>query len=151
MQLSSAFNGKISNARYYSNPLPHWKSCSVGDYTYVLLIVVGLPPDRTVAATLIWDGPATGGDFQDAANWSVVSPPGPPSPQNNDFTIISSVDGTITYSASTAVIVKLVFSLAITCNTILDIGAGKTHTTTSLFLVGSGGVQSGRDDHSAAH
>ena len=58
-------------------------------------------------------------------------------PQNNDFTIINSVNGTITHSSSTAVLSNSFYTGG-NLHTVLDIGAGQTHTTTSLFLVGSG-------------
>ena len=53
--------------------------------------------------------------------------------------IVGSVNGTITYSASTAAMSGTFFTGS-NVNTVLDIGAGKTHTTTGLVIVGSGGV-----------
>ena len=79
------------------------------------------------AVTRVWNGPATGGDFQDALNWSPSAVP-----QNNDFTIINSVNGTITHSSSTAVLSNSFYTGG-NLHTVLDIGAGQTHTTTSLF------------------
>ena len=99
-----------------------------------LSVITLFAANLAFAVTLVWDGDPMGGDFQDGMNWSPDR-----IPQNNDFTIVNSVNGTITYSSSTNVLSNS-FYTGENVHTVLDIGAGKSHTTTSLFLIGSGGV-----------
>jgi T5SS/PEP-CTERM-associated repeat protein len=88
------------------------------------------------AANATWVGPAAGGDFQNGANWNL---PGGVPPAAGDLALIGTVNGTITYSASTPVLSGTFFT-GTNVNTVLDIGAGKTHSTSGLVIVGSGGV-----------
>ena len=89
------------------------------------------------AAVVVWSGPPTGGDFQDSANWSVLSPAAPPRPPEiNDLVIIDSVEGTITYSADTA-LMQHTFFQGEEIKTTLDVGVGRTHKTSALVVVGS--------------
>ena len=90
-----------------------------------------LTPGLADADVKVWIGPGTGGDFHNPANWHTMPPPGA-----GDFPIIGVVNGTITHSSSTAVLLQTFFTEA-NASTILDIGAGQTHSTSALFLVGS--------------
>jgi T5SS/PEP-CTERM-associated repeat protein len=83
------------------------------------------------AAVKVWIGPGTGGDFHDPANWHTMPPPGA-----GDFPIIGVVNGTITHSSSTALLLQTFFTEA-NAHTIFDIGAGQSHSTSALFLIGS--------------
>jgi hypothetical protein len=87
--------------------------------------------DVSRAALKIWIGPAAGGDFHDPANWHTTPPPGA-----GDFPLIGVVNGTITHSSSTALLLQTFFTEA-NAHTILDIGAGQSHSTSALFLIGS--------------
>lgn len=93
---------------------------------------------ESYAANAFWAGPAAGGDFHTPTNWNI--PPGSLNgpPVAGDSTFIDTINGTLTYSASTPVLTNSFFSGS-NVNTVLDIGAGKTHTTSGLVIVGNGG------------
>ncbi len=84
------------------------------------------------AATAVWIGPATGGDFQTGTNWTTNPNP----PAAGDLALIGAVNGTVTFSASTPVLLHTFFTEA-NFSTTLDVGAGKSLSTSALFLVGS--------------
>jgi T5SS/PEP-CTERM-associated repeat protein len=99
--------------------------------TIALILAATLMSTERSQAVHIWVGPAAGGDFHNPANWHTNT-----SPVAGDFPIIGPVNGTITHSASTALLQQTFFTEA-NAHTILDIGAGQSHSTSALFIVGS--------------
>jgi hypothetical protein len=83
------------------------------------------------AATAVWIGPGTGGDFHNGANWNLAGA----SPTSADLTIIGAVNGTITYTGNGAT--SQTFFTEANVKTTLDLGLGETHSTQALFIVGS--------------
>ena len=74
------------------------------DIRGIVFVLLAMSPVTAVATVTTWDGPATGGVFNDDNNWNVNSPgdnsPLPNGP--NDHAIIGggvNVDGTITFDA----------------------------------------------------
>src|SRR6478672_5302013 len=114
-----------SQIRRNDKVLGGWWKC-------LLMFITLVAVDEAMAVTAVWIGPSTGGDFQQGSNWTTNPNP----PKANDFAIINSVNGTITFSSSTPVLSNTFFTGQDLLTT-LDIGAGKTHSTSSLFLVGS--------------
>jgi hypothetical protein len=98
----------------------------------LLSAAMQLHPALSHAAVTVWIGPAGGGDFQNAANWTTNPNP----PQTGDLAIIGSVNGTVTYSSSTATLLHT-FVNGSNVSTTFDIGAGQSHNTSALFIAGS--------------
>ena len=86
----------------------------------------------TQAATAVWIGPVAGGNFQTPTNWTTNPNP----PLAGDLVIIGGLNGTLTYSSSTPVLLHTFFTEA-NFTTTMDVGAGQSHSTSALLIVGS--------------
>lgn len=126
----------LNKLGWLRNLTADWRA---GGSKYLILAVIMLGTlvlaGTAQAATAVWIGPAAGGDFQNGANWTTNPNP----PLAGDLAIIGSVNGTVTYSSSTPLLLHTFFTGS-NVSTTLDIGAGQTHSTSALFLVGSGGT-----------
>lgn len=84
------------------------------------------------AATAVWIGPGTGGDFQNGANWNLAGA----SPTSVDLAIIGSVNGTITFSADAAT--SATYFTGANVTTTLGLAPGQSYASAGLIIVGSG-------------
>jgi hypothetical protein len=101
---------------------------------YILAVLcLLLRPEAIHAATAVWIGPATGGDFQTPANWTTGAVP-----TTLDLALFGGVNGSITYTADAAT--DQTFFTGANVTTTLALGAGQTHSTLRLLLIGSGGL-----------
>ena len=80
----------------------------------------------------IWTGPLAGGDYQTGTNWHTGVAPTLP----GDFVIVGNLNGTLTYSASTPVLLHSFFTEANRATT-LGLTPTQSHSTSQLIIVGS--------------